>query len=61
MKNVTREHYGGKEKLQEIKGFNIDKYSGINKIQVLRNCVEPRTGLHILNESVIDYQAELFR
>jgi DNA (cytosine-5)-methyltransferase 1 len=61
IKNATREHYGGKEKLQEIKGFNIDKYSGINKIQTLRNCVEPRTGLHILNESIIDYQAELFR
>ena len=45
----SRGHYAGKEKLQEIKGFDISQYSKINKIKTLRNCVEPETGLHILN------------
>ena len=57
----TREHYGGIEKLQERKQFNIGQYSGIDKIKTLRNCVEPEVGLHILNESKIDLQPELFR
>ena len=56
-----REHYGGREKLTNKKGFNIEKYSGINKTQVLRNCVVPELGLHILNESKRDIQPELFR
>ena len=44
-----REHYGGVDRLQERKGFDISKYSGIDKIKTLRNCVEPEVGLHILN------------
>jgi len=57
----SREHYGGIEKLQKLKGFNLEKYLGIDKIKTLRNCVEPETGLHILNESKRDVQPELFR
>jgi len=30
-------------------GYNLDKYKISNKRQVLRNCVEPKTGLEILN------------
>jgi len=30
-------------------GYNLDKYEISNKRQVLRNCVEPKTGLEILN------------
>ena len=42
--------------------FNIDNYK-INKAehrQILNNCVEPELGLHILNESQKNIQAELF-
>lgn len=34
--------------LQEKLGFNLDKYTGIDKRKVLRNCVVPEMGLHIL-------------
>ena len=56
-----REHHGTLEKIQERKGFDLSKYHNIDKTKILRNCVEPETGLHILNESIIDYQKELFR
>ena len=36
------------EGLQERKGFDLSKYSGIDKRKLLRNCVEPETGKHIL-------------
>ena len=55
-----REHYGGTKKLQENKGFDLSEYKGIDKIKILRNCVEPELGLHILNESKRDIQPELF-
>ena len=35
--------------LEEKYGFNLSKYKLSNKRQVLRNCVEPELGLHILN------------
>lgn len=55
-----REHYGGREALKNKKGFDIEGYSGINKTQVLRNCVVPALGLHILLESQKDLYPELF-
>lgn len=33
--------------LEKLKGFCLDKYNNIDKIRLLRNCVEPRLGLHI--------------
>ena len=43
-------------------GFDISKYNiGIRKDKILRNCVNPYIGLHILNESKRDVQPELFR
>ena len=30
-------------------GFDLYRYSGIDKIKTLRNCVEPELGLHIFN------------
>lgn len=56
-----REHYGGIKKLQEVKGFNVEKYSGIPKEKILRNCVNSHLALHILEESKKDIQPELFR
>ena len=58
-KTKTREHYGGLGKLKELKGFDIDKYSNINKEQVLRNCVEPNLGLHIFQEAFREYKTLL--
>lgn len=45
----SRQHDGGIERLQNLKGFDLSKYSGIDKRKTLRNCVEPETGKHILN------------
>jgi len=49
-----------REFLQKELGFDIDKYSGVDKRKLLRNCVLPELGLHILNESKRDIQPELF-
>ena len=46
-KGYTR--LGTLEELQELKGFNLDKYKNIDKKTILRNCVNPETGLHILS------------
>ena len=46
----NRNHRGGTvQTLQESKLLNIDNYNIKNKRQILRNCVEPEIGLHILN------------
>lgn len=42
-------------------GFDLSKYTGIDKRHVGRNCINPYLGLHILNESKRDIQPELFR
>ena len=42
-------------KLHDLKDFSLP-----NKRQVLRNCVLPKIGLHILNESKINRYPELF-
>jgi len=47
---VNRNHRGGTvQTLQERKGLNLDSFSIKNKRQILRNCVEPEVGLHVLN------------
>ena len=38
-----------REFLQKKFGFNLDKYSGVDKRLLLRNCVIPELGKHILN------------
>ena len=37
-----------RERLSKLFGFDIDKYNGIDKRLLLRNCVLPELGLHIL-------------
>jgi len=54
LKINSRGHLETIDNLQAIKGFNLDNYIGIDKNKTLRNCVEPKTGLHILNCSFID-------
>ena len=39
--------------LQKKYGFDLKEYKLKNKRQVLRNCVEPEIGLHILKESKV--------
>ena len=41
-----------REELSRIKGFNIDNYKGVDKIKILRNCVEPELGKHILDLAI---------
>jgi len=52
---------GEKEYLKHLTGFNLDKFTGFDKRKSLRNCVEPKAGLHILNcakESNIDMEQQ---
>jgi DNA (cytosine-5)-methyltransferase 1 len=45
----SRGHRDGTVKtLQDRKGITLHKYNIPNKRQILRNCVEPETGLHVL-------------
>jgi DNA (cytosine-5)-methyltransferase 1 len=45
-----------------VYGFDISGYKiGQRKDQILRNCVNPELGLHILNESKRNIQPELFK
>lgn len=37
---------------QKKLGFDLSKYTGIKKNKILRNCVRPELGLHILNEAM---------
>lgn len=47
--------------LEKHHGFDLSKYKLPNKRQVLRNCVHPEVGLHILNNVIIHpVQKEVF-
>src|SRR3990167_3082198 len=61
--STGREHDSTIEVLAEKKGVDMEKfnkYTGIDKRKILRNCVQPHLGLHILNESKRDVQPSLF-
>jgi len=58
-KEANRKHNAGNEELSKLKGFNLDKYSGIDKTKILRNCVEPEAGLFIFNSAKKDKQITL--
>ena len=45
----TREHMGSVEELENRKGFDLSKYTGIDKRKILKNCVEPEIGGMILD------------
>ena len=46
----SRGHRGGTvESLQKLKGINLDKYKIKEKRKLLRNCVEPTIGEHIMD------------
>ena len=49
-----------RETLTKRKGYNWDDLEGLDRELVLRNCVEPEVGLHILKESQTNIHQELF-
>ena len=53
-------HMGTVPILQERKGFDLSKYGGINKVKILRNCVEPELGEIILESAKGNTQQSLF-
>jgi DNA (cytosine-5)-methyltransferase 1 len=55
----TRGHNATIDVRQQIKGFDLSKYEGIDKQKILRNCVEPETGLHIFNMAFKNRQINL--
>lgn len=59
---LSREHGGSIKDLQDRKGFDLSKYSGIDKRKTLRNCVEPELGKHILDLAInpIEINNKLF-
>ena len=59
MKILTRRHHGTIKQHEANKGFNMDKYTGIDKEKTLRNCVEPKTGLHVFSEAFKQQQHPL--
>ena len=57
----NRNHRDGTVKtLSDRKMFNLDKYDIPNKRQILRNCVEPEVGKHILDSATKNIQESLF-
>jgi len=45
--------------LYKLKGFDLSKYEGIDKMKTIRNCVEPEEALHILESSTNKIQKTL--
>ena len=42
--------------LYKLKGFDLSKYEGIDKMKIIRNCVEPKEALHIFKLAFSDVQ-----
>lgn len=64
--NITRNIRGEEchHRIKEFKekyGMDLSGYDVTDKRKIIKNCVEPTTGLHILNESKRDIQPDLFR
>lgn len=58
-KYADRKHNASQAELSNLKGFNLDKYKGIDKRKILRNCVEPLAGLAIFNMAFNKNQEQL--
>lgn len=53
--NSDRAHDSDVEGLSQRKGIDLSKYKGVDKRLLLRNCVEPELGKHILDWAVKPY------
>lgn len=58
-KHTSRKHNSGIKELSKLKGFNLDKYTGIDKRKVLRNCVKPEAGLFVFESAFFKKQTTL--
>lgn len=47
------------EDLYKLKGFDLSKYDGIDKMKTIRNCVEPEIALHVFNMAFKNKQKTL--
>ena len=45
----------------KIKGFNLSEFNGIDKMKTIRNCVEPKFGLHVFKASFSNKQLTLLK
>ena len=55
---TIKQHLDTQKDLQKVKGFDISKYKiGIRKDKILRNCVLPELGLHILQEALREHKS----
>ena len=45
----SKQHFDSLEALESLKGFDLSKYHGFRKDQVLRSVVDPKIGNHILD------------
>lgn len=45
-----------RERLSKLFGFNLNKFSGVDKRLLLRNCVLPELGLYIFQEAFREYK-----
>ena len=49
---MSRGHHSLIKDLSARKGFDLSKFKNVDKTKLLRNCVEPEIGLHILKEAL---------
>ena len=59
MKKQNRDHHANINILSGGKGFNLDNYKNIDKRTILRNCVNPKLGIHIFNYAFKEKQTTI--
>jgi DNA (cytosine-5)-methyltransferase 1 len=59
-KTVSKHEMNPTESLKMM-GYDLSKYTGIEKRKVARNCVLPEVGLHILESAIKNIQGGLFQ
>jgi DNA (cytosine-5)-methyltransferase 1 len=59
LKTKDAAHHKGIKQLEENKGFDLSKYSFERKDRILRNCVQPELGLHILKAALNPIKTQL--
>ena len=47
--NENSHHFGTYKEMEDYKGFSLEAYGGIDKKTILRNCVHPDFGKHVLD------------
>lgn len=49
MKSESRMHDAPRAEQYAFKGFDLTPYTGVDKRKLIRNCVDPKTGLHVFD------------